>query len=309
MAARTESPIYEERYRRLFESAPDGILVLDWETRKIVDVNPFMTEFVGLAREAVLDKELSEIGLLGDDAAMRTTVFNDLRETGHIRLDGLEFRIENGEVRDVELVANAYWEGRRRMIQCSIRDVTARKRFERQLRYDALHDHLTGLANRTFFTEHLRKTLERAKRGPDELFAVLFLDFDRFKTINDSFGHAEGDNLLKQIARRLESTLRSSDLVARLCGDEFLILANKIADPADAWVIADHIRKNLEIPFEIGGGQVFITASIGIALSTSEFETAEEMLRDADLSMYRAKAARKARCRRTSGAADERAAA
>ncbi len=174
-------------------------------------------------------------------------------------------------------------------------NISERKRIEEQLLHDAFHDGLTGLANRTLFTDHLQMTIERTKRDRSELFAVLFLDFDRFKVINDSLGHAEGDNLLKQIARRLESSLRSGDLVARLGGDEFTVLLNNLSDSSVALRVAERIQKNLEFPFEIGGGEIFISASIGIALSTTGHERAEDMLRDADIAMYRAKAKGKAR--------------
>lgn len=179
-------------------------------------------------------------------------------------------------------------------ISVYFRDVTQRVQTEKQLQYDAFHDALTGLANRAFFNEYLQKTIERTKRNGSDLFAVLFLDFDRFKLINDSLGHAEGDNLLKQIARRLESTLRSGDLFARLGGDEFTILVNNLRDPSVVSLIADHIQTRLEIPFEISGNKIFISASIGIALSTTNYEIAEDMLRDADIAMYQAKAKGKA---------------
>ncbi len=174
------------------------------------------------------------------------------------------------------------------------RDITERKRVEEQLIYDALHDNLTGLANRVLFTDHLQRAIERTRRDRKELFAVLFLDFDRFKVINDSLGHAEGDNLLMQIARRLESSLRSGDVVARLGGDEFTILVNKLDDSAVALRVADRIQKNLQSPFEVSGSEIFISASIGIALSTTDHDKAEDMLRDADIAMYRAKAKGKA---------------
>jgi diguanylate cyclase (GGDEF)-like protein len=138
-------------------------------------------------------------------------------------------------------------------------------------------------------------TIERRRRDRSDLFAVLFLDFDRFKVINDSLGHAEGDNLLKQIARRLESTLRTGDLVARLGGDEFTILVNKLSDSSAASLVAEHIQESLKIPFEIGGGELYISASIGIALSTTGHDKAGDMLRDADIAMYRAKAKGRAR--------------
>ena len=169
-------------------------------------------------------------------------------------------------------------------------DITERKIAEERLLHDAFHDGLTGLANRKFFTEHLQITIEQTKRESNELFAVLFLDFDRFKAVNDSLGHAEGDNLLKQIARRLETSLRSGDLVARLGGDEFTVLLNKITDSSVALRVAERIQKNLEAPFDIGGNSIFISASIGVALSTTGRDKADDMLRDADIAMYRAKA-------------------
>ena len=179
-------------------------------------------------------------------------------------------------------------------ISVYFRDVTQRMQTEKQLQYDAFHDALTGLANRAFFNEYLQKTIERTKRNGSNLFAVLFLDFDRFKLINDSLGHAEGDNLLMQIARRLETTLRSGDLFARLGGDEFTILVDNLKDPSVVSLIADHIQTKLEAPFEISGNKIFISASIGIALSTTNYEIAEDMLRDADIAMYQAKAKGKA---------------
>jgi diguanylate cyclase (GGDEF)-like protein/PAS domain S-box-containing protein len=288
-----ELQISEIRYRRLFESARDGILILDAETRKITDVNPYMMELLGYRREEFLGKELWEIGLLKDEEAS-AAAFRTLQAQHYIRYEDLPLETKHGKRWEVEVVSNVYTENHRQVVQCNIRDITERKRFERQLRFDALHDGLTGLANRAFFTEYLQKNIERTKRDHKDLFAVLFLDFDRFKVINDSFGHTEGDNLLKQIARRLESTLRSGDLVARLGGDEFTILVNNLNEPSDASLIAEHIQSTLEIPFEIGGSKIFISASIGIALSTIGYVKAEDMLRDADIAMYRAKAKGKA---------------
>ena len=285
--------ISEIRNRRLFESARDGILILDAVTLKITDVNPYMTELLGYKREEFLGTELWELGLFKDQKAS-IALFAELQETGYIRYDDLPLRNKDGERREVECVCNVYPENGRQVIQCNIRDIAERKQFEKQLLHDAFHDSLTGLANRAFFTEYLQMTIERTKREPSDLFAVLFLDFDRFKVINDSLGHAEGDNLLKQIARRLEASLRSGDLVARLGGDEFTILVNNLGVSSVASRVAELIQQNLEIPFELGSGEIYISASIGIALSTTGHERAEDMLRDADIAMYRAKAKGKA---------------
>ncbi len=173
-------------------------------------------------------------------------------------------------------------------------DITERKRAEEKMLHDAFHDSLTGLANRALFSDHLRLRIERGKRDQTGLFAVLFLDFDRFKVVNDSLGHAEGDALLILIARRLESVLRSSDVVARLGGDEFTILLSELDEEDDAIYIANRIQENLKTPFDVGGGEVFMSASIGIALSTIGHTKAEDMLRDADIAMYCAKADGKA---------------
>ncbi len=174
-------------------------------------------------------------------------------------------------------------------------DITKRKLAEEQLLHDAFHDALTGLSNRALFINRLRHTIKRAKRREDYVFAVLFLDLDRFKVINDSLGHNVGDQLLIAFVRRLEACLRSVDTVARLGGDEFVILLEDITDVCDATHAAKRIQKELALPFNLGGHEVFTTMSIGIALSTTGYNQPEELLRDADAAMYRAKSLGKAR--------------
>lgn len=174
-------------------------------------------------------------------------------------------------------------------------DVTERKIAEGKLLHDAFHDALTGLPNRTLFIQRLEQALNNANRRQDGLFAVLFLDLDRFKVVNDSLGHLIGDQLLTALVRRLEACVRPGDTVARLGGDEFTILLEAIQDVGDATVVADRIQKELTLPFNLSGHEVFITTSIGIALSTIGYDRPEDLLRDADTVMYRAKALGKAR--------------
>ncbi len=174
-------------------------------------------------------------------------------------------------------------------------DITERREAEEKLLHDASHDALTGLPNRQSFMERLRRSLERAKMGDDYIFAVLFLDLDRFKIINDSLGHQVGDLLLVEIARRLELALRPSDMLARLGGDEFVILLDHLHAENDAAFVAERIQKVLAAPLRIGERDVFTTASIGITLSSGHSESAEAILRDADTAMYRAKSNGKAR--------------
>jgi diguanylate cyclase (GGDEF)-like protein/PAS domain S-box-containing protein len=174
-------------------------------------------------------------------------------------------------------------------------DITARKRAEHQLQHDALHDGLTGLANRVLFMDRLACALADLQRRAAPHFAVLFFDLDRFKNINDSLGHTVGDKLLVGIARRLEHFLRPGDTVARLGGDEFAILIHRVDDASGAIHVADRIQDVLNMSFSIDGHDVIVTASIGIAHSSTGYTNPEEILRDADIAMYRAKAEGKAR--------------
>ena len=169
-------------------------------------------------------------------------------------------------------------------------DVSARKRAEEQLLHDAFYDALTGLPNRALFMDRLGNSLRRTRRTHDYTCAVLFLDLDRFKVINDSLGHLVGDAVLTEIARRLEKCARPGDTVARLAGDEFVMLFEDIKDVENAKMVAERVRDAFTAPFRSGGAEIFCTASIGIALSSPEDQQAEDVLRDADITMYQAKA-------------------
>ncbi len=168
-------------------------------------------------------------------------------------------------------------------------DVTERKALEEQLIHDAFHDALTGLPNRALFLDRLGQCIRQARRRPERRFAVLFLDLDRFKIINDSLGHLAGDQLLGEAARRLLGVIRPGDTVARFGGDEFTVLLDDVRVEADALQVADRIQRVISEPLRIDGHDVVTSASIGIALGGGEYPRAEEVLRDADLAMYRAK--------------------
>lgn len=177
----------------------------------------------------------------------------------------------------------------------SLTDITPRKRVEEQLARDALYDPLTGLPNRAFFNNLLERVSRRSRRRRKYQYAVLFLDLDRFKLINDSLGHDIGDQLLISVAERLEKALRPGDVVARLGGDEFCVFLDDIHDNSDAMRVAERIQDALKEPFHLGGHRIFASTSIGIATNDTPSDGPDHVLRDADTAMYRAKSRGKAR--------------
>jgi diguanylate cyclase (GGDEF)-like protein len=177
----------------------------------------------------------------------------------------------------------------------AVRYASDHRRSVERLQHDALHDALTGLPNRTLFLDRLEQSLRRARRhGPGSGAAVLFLDLDRFKVVNDSLGHQSGDRLLQAVALRLDAALRPGDTVARMGGDEFTVLLEEVADAREAAVVAERVLATLAKPFPIAGRELHVSGSIGISLAGPNVDP-EELIRDADVAMYRAKAAGKAR--------------
>jgi diguanylate cyclase (GGDEF)-like protein/PAS domain S-box-containing protein len=171
----------------------------------------------------------------------------------------------------------------------SISSIAKRKETENQLIHRALHDALTGLPNRVLFIDRLQQALRRFKRNNQLCFAVLYFDLDRFKFVNDSLGHSAGDSLLVSIARRLMSVIRPGDTVARMGGDEFAVLVSDIEDESDTAQVAERIHNLFQQEFSIAGRGMYTSASIGIAVAANQYDSPEEVLRDADLAMYRAK--------------------
>jgi diguanylate cyclase (GGDEF)-like protein len=168
---------------------------------------------------------------------------------------------------------------------------------EEQLVHDAFHDALTALPNRALFLHHLGTAFARARRRPDRLLGVLFLDLDRFKLVNDSLGHVAGDQLLVELSRILRTAVRPGDVVARLGGDEFTILLEDLEDASDSTRVAERIHAAVGSAFDLGGHEVFASVSVGIALSSRDYVRAEDLLRDADTAMYQAKQEGRARTR------------
>ena len=211
----------------------------------------------------------------------------------------IEYRAIAGDGRElwlrdlIQVVKNEV--GNTQLLRGIIVDITHFKQVEKQLVHDTLHDVLTGLANRALLMQRMDNLFEKANQDPDYQFALLFLDLDRFKLVNDSLGHPIGDRLLIELSRRLEKCVRTSDTVARLGGDEFAILLDNIKDISSATEIAERVKQELASPFNLNGHEMFAATSIGIAISCADYEQPEQLLRDADTAMYHAKSQGKAR--------------
>ncbi len=286
----------EEQFRLTFELAPIGMAITSLDG-KFQRVNQALCDALDYSSEELLQLSFADISH-PEDLEIHKSLENKL-----IAGKESDFQIEkrhlakNGRIVDtllkVVIVRNA--QGKPLQFNNQIVDITEIKQMERQLLHDALHDSLTNLPNRALFTDRLEHELIRAKNQPNYLFAVLFLDLDRFKVVNDSVGHLIGDKLLIKIARRLETCVNPTDTVARMGGDEFTILLENIPNINTATKVAEKIYEALTVPFNIEGYEIFTTASIGIALSSQGYEQPEDILRDADLTMYMAKEQGKAR--------------
>ena len=286
----------EERYALAARGANDGLW--DWNLKTDeVHYSERWQEMLGIAKNAGSspDEWLSRVHA-DDLPGLRECLDEHLKA----RTDHFEFehriRHASGTYRWVLSRANAVRDetGAATRIAGSQTDITDRKEAEKQLRWDALHDPLTGLPNRSYFMQRLRRATDAHSRGSG-MFAVLFLDLDRFKVVNDSLGHVVGDKLLFSIANLLQGCLRPGDTICRLGGDEFAILLERLANQDEATAVAERLQKVLEWPLEVSGQEVFTAVSIGIALSSEGLHSAEDLLRDADTAMYRAKAQGKAR--------------
>jgi diguanylate cyclase (GGDEF)-like protein/PAS domain S-box-containing protein len=177
-----------------------------------------------------------------------------------------------------------------------VQDITARRLAESRLQHIAYHDGLTALANRSRFREHLAEAIARHRADPAQGFALMYLDFDRFKLINDTLGHSAGDVFLVAVARRIQHQVRPCDIVGRLGGDEFAVLVPGLDDPAQALAMAERLLDGLRQPYNLNGNEVNSSASIGITFASIGYDSPDEVLRDADIAMYRAKSEGRARC-------------
>ena len=288
----------EERYALAAAGAHDGLW--DWDLKTgTIHYSPRWRKLLGLSEDEVGESVAEWLDRVhpSDRASCEAAIAAHVDgSTDHLET---EHRIRNKNGRYLWVVnrglASRDEHGLAGRMAGSMHDVTARKRAEEQLVHDASHDGLTGLPNRALFRERASLAIRRFHRDGRRGSAIMFLDLDRFKQVNESLGHDAGDRLLVQIASRLEDAQRPGDTVARLGGDEFAFLLEDVSLPSEAGEVAMRVLESLGAEFPAEGGDLFTSASIGIALSKSGYQRADEMLRDAEIAMYRAKAAGKNR--------------
>lgn len=287
----------EERFRSAFDHAAIGMALVT-TTGKFLQVNHSLCQFLGYKEAELLTMRIDRLSNT-DGIEKAQVVTRELLE-GKKKIVHLENTLYHKDGHEVwVLISSSLFIESKHHTKClilQIQDISDRKRAEAQLVYTAFHDSLTGLPNRQLFYDHLKRAMGWVERHPNQFFAVMFLDFDRFKIINDSLGHKAGDELLVTIARRLETALRPSDVVARLGGDEFTILVEGLTHPEEAILLAERLQQELMKPIQLAGTtEVTTSASIGITFSTIGYHHPEEVIRDADIAMYRAKSLGKAR--------------
>jgi diguanylate cyclase (GGDEF)-like protein/PAS domain S-box-containing protein len=278
----------EERFRSLVRNSADVNMIVGADGL-IVYESPAVERVLGYTPQERLGTTGVEL-FHPDDQERVTQIFNELVQSPNDQVTTeIRIRHADGTYRLIEVTGkNLLNEPSVGGVVVNYRDISERRALEDELRHQAFHDSLTGLANRALFADRLEHALSRTRRSRHRL-AVLFLDLDDFKTINDSLGHTEGDQLLIAVAERLRDAIRAGDTIARMGGDEFAVLVEDPTATDTPMDVARRLLATLQTPFQRGGKELFVHASVGVAVSTSPRETPEELLRNADASMYMAK--------------------
>jgi diguanylate cyclase (GGDEF)-like protein/PAS domain S-box-containing protein len=286
----------EERLESILNSLEEVVWSADIQTRKLIFINPAAEKVYGTSTAELFHNPYPRLEFIHpEDQQQVKQSLENLYQYNNINL---EYRIirPNGEIRwlweRTRIIYNL--KGQAIRLDGIIHDITERKIIEEKLSYEALHDALTGLPNRTLFLERIEKALKQSQQQQDYLFAILFIDLDRFKIVNDSLGHGVGDQLLIIVAQLIQKCLRSTDMAARLGGDEFTIFLDNINSVEDTKKVAERIKSQLTRPISLENYTIFTGASIGIAIANYQYQQASEILRDADIAMYRAKSQGKA---------------
>jgi diguanylate cyclase (GGDEF)-like protein/PAS domain S-box-containing protein len=271
----------------LLNAAPEAIMIT--RGSKILHINREFESLFGFGEDEALGQNTYDILI----PETRRHEFDILEHTmqlhGRASMETVRLH-KSGELIDVSiLVAPINISGVEVGNFVSYRDIREKKQTDARLQHDALHDPLTGLANRTLFLDRLQLTMARQQRHSQLNFAVMFLDLDRFRAVNDNLGHASGDDLLVRMAARLRACFRPEDTVARFSGDEFAVLLEDVTNISDVTRIAERAQHDICLPIELNGHEIFVSAAIGIAFGTLDHTSPEQILRDADFAMYQAK--------------------
>jgi len=282
-----------ERLKAIYHHSHDAVLIFDPTDGRLADANPRAAQLLGLPRHSLRGMQLAQLHD-EDDAFLRGLV-DDVMDHPHGRSIKLNYRAADGRIIPAEVSASRIQLDTGNLLLCIARDVSEREDAAQRIQHLAYHDTLTGLPNRALLTDRVGSALARARRT-GQIGALLFLDLDKFKRINDSLGHSVGDELLKELARRLRATLREEDTVARLGGDEFVVLLEGLgAQQGQAVVkareIAEKIRGVFVDEYRLDGHELYVTASIGIVTFPHDGDTVDTLLRHADTAMYHAKGA------------------
>jgi diguanylate cyclase (GGDEF)-like protein/PAS domain S-box-containing protein len=285
----------ESRFHSAFTHAAIGMALVSTEGR-FMQANKSFCDMLGRSLPELLASQLPSLVNPDDLGALQGPVERLVK--GELASVHTEVRGVHRDGSDVWMSLNISlardWQFRTHNLIVQAQDISARRRAEAELYHNAYHDSLTQLSNRTHFNEQLNRAIARVQRHPEQRFAVMYLDFDRFKMVNDSLGHKAGDELLVNLARRLKEMLRPTDVLARLGGDEFAILVEDLHRQRDAVELTERIQKELQRPVQLGAMEVAISASIGITFSTNGYQTSDQIIRDADIAMYKAKSKGKA---------------
>ncbi|HUQ29603.1 MAG TPA: EAL domain-containing protein [Usitatibacter sp.] len=285
----------ESRFHSAFTHAAIGMALVTSEG-KFIQANKAFAQMLGRGTAALLEAELNTLVHPEDLQALQGPV--EKLQKGELSSVHTEIRGRHLDGSDVWMSLNVSlardWQFKTHNLIVQAQDVSARRRAEAELYHNAYHDSLTQLSNRAHFDEQLKRAIARVQRHPSQRFAVMYLDFDRFKLVNDSLGHRAGDELLVNVGKRLRAMLRPTDVLARLGGDEFAILVEDLNRQRDAIDLAERVHKELEKPIRLGAMEVTVSASVGITFSTNNYQSSDQIIRDADIAMYKAKSRGKA---------------
>jgi len=287
----------EQKYKAIFMQSTEYVFLADRDTKNILEANKAVQNLLGYSNDEIKDLTLYDFLVIDQDDVYQKIL--DVLEKHSYYIGEKKFRRKNGSLLDVEISVSIISYSGKKVLCFVARDITPRKLAEKQLYHSATHDRLTGLKNRLLFYEMLGKELARARRNKF-MSALLYIDLDNFKMVNDNKGHSTGDKLLIAVGSRLNSLKRDSDILARMGGDEFILLLSEIKEERDVSKKAQGILNGLRKPFEIDGFHIEITASLGYSIFPEDESSYDSLIKAADIAMYFAKTHGRDKCKRYS---------